>query len=148
MFAAAALWTYLTMPLLVTTAPDLQRLSDRGIVRRLRVRLPSHVAGHAPDQTLHVAEDGLIVRHDYTATAFGSWARAAQRVHGYRTLGGIPVATQRVVTPHMGPRRPAPVLVWIEVHAVDLDAGPDGASRRHPAMHEPAARRGWGRRRA
>ena len=119
-FAAAAIWTYLTLPLLLDRAEGVQRLRDIGHHRRLRIELPSAVAGHGRLQTLHVGPDSLIHRHDYTATAFGSWARAAQVVDRFETIDGLPVGTVRTVTPRVGRPLPAPTLVWIRIHSVQL----------------------------
>lgn len=119
-FAAAAIWTYLTMPLLLDRADSVHRLRDAGCDRRLRIELPPAVAGHGRVQTLHVGPDSLIRRHDYTATAFGGWARAAQRVERFETFDGVPIGTARTVTPRLGRPLPAPTLVWIRIHSVQL----------------------------
>ena len=119
-FAAAAIWTYLTLPLLLGRAERVHRLRDLGSRRRLRIVLPSAVAGHSRLQTLHVGPDSLIRRHDYTATAFGAWARAAQVVDGFETVDGVPIGTVRTVTPRMGRPLPAPTLVWIRIHSAQL----------------------------
>ena len=119
-FAAAAIWTYLTLPCLLGRAEYLVRLADAGGLRRLRVTLPATIAGHGSTQTLHVGPDALIRRHDYTATAFGRWARAAQRVTSYRCFDGVPVGTTRTVTPRLGRPLPLPTLVWIQIHSVRL----------------------------
>jgi hypothetical protein len=119
-FAAAAIWTYLTLPLLLDRAESVHRLRGVGRHRRLRIALPSAVAGHGRLQTLHVGPDSLIRRHDYTATAFGAWARAAQVVDDFETFDGIPIGTVRTVTPRMGRPLPAPTLVWIRIHTAQL----------------------------
>lgn len=119
-FAAAAIWTYLTLPLLLDRAESVHRLRDAGRHRRLRIALPPAVAGHGRLQTLHVGPDSLIRRHDYTATAFGVWARAAQRVECFETFDGVPIGTVRTVTPRLGRPLPAPTLVWIRIHSVQL----------------------------
>lgn len=119
-FAAAAIWTYLTLPLLLDRAESVQRLPDAGRHRRLRIALPPTVAGHGRVQTLHVGPDSLIRRHDYTATAFGSWARAAQVVDGFETFDGVPIGTERTVTPRVGRPLPGPTLVWIRIRSAQL----------------------------
>lgn len=120
-FAAGALWTYLMIPMLLPDAEVVVRLTDAGGLRRLRVTLPSSIAGHGSTQTLHVGPTGLIGRHDYTATAFGSRADAAQVVSSYKTFYGVPIATRRRVTPRIGGcRLPFPELVWIDIHDVRL----------------------------
>ena len=117
-FAAAAIWTYLALPLLLERADRVERLRDAGGIRRLRVRLPGWVAGHSRVQTLHIDDDSLIRRHDYTATAFGGWARAAQAISRYENFSGIPVGTSRVVRPRFGRPLPGPTLVWIQIRSV------------------------------
>lgn len=122
-FAAAAIWTYLTMPLLLSRAERVDRLPDAAGLRRLRVNLPDSVAGHGGAQVLHIGRDGLIRRHDYTATAFGTWARAAQAISSYETFDGVPVGTARRVTPRLKRPIPFPTLVWIDIHSVRLARG-------------------------
>lgn len=119
-FAAAAIWTYVTLPLLLDRAESVHRLRDSGGHRRLRIALPSAVAGHGRVQTLHVGPDSLIRRHDYTATAFGAWARAAHVVESFDTFDGVPIGTVRTVTPRLGRPLPAPTLVWIRIHSARL----------------------------
>ena len=119
-FAAAALWTYVTLPLLLDRAKRVDRPADAGGLRRLRFQLPLTIAGHSTVQTLHIGPDGLIHRHDYTATTFGTWARASQMISSYETFDGVPVGTTRRVTPRLGLPLPFPTLVWIEIHDVQL----------------------------
>jgi hypothetical protein len=130
-FAAAAMWTYLTLPVLLGRAESVHRLRDAGRLRRLRIAVPAAVAGHGRLQTLHVGSDSLIRRHDYTATAFGAWARAAQVVECFETFDGVPIGTVRTVTPRLGRPLPAPTLVWIRIHSVQLVKA--GALRCTPA---------------
>jgi hypothetical protein len=70
--------------------------------------------------TIHVDQDGLIRRHDYTATAFGQWVRAAQLLDGYKSFDGLLVATHRRVHPRLPARHIAawPTLVSIDIHHV------------------------------
>ena len=130
-FAAAAIWTYLTLPLLLDRAESVQRLRDVGTYRRLRIALPSALAGHGRVQTLHVGPDSLIRRHDYTATAFGIWARAAQAIEGFETVDGVPMGTVRRVTPRMGRPLPAPTLVWIRIHSAQFVKPATRSARSH-----------------
>lgn len=89
-FAAAAIWTYLTLPLLLHRAERLDRLPDAGS------------------------------RHDYTATAFGTWARASQHITSYQTFDGVPIGTNRTVHPRFVRPLPEPTLVWIKIHAIQV----------------------------
>lgn len=119
-FAAAAIWNYVTLPLLIERADRIERPSDAGGLRRLRIRLPAAIAGHSSDQTVHIDHHGLIRRHDYTATTFGAWARAAQRITAYRSFDGLPIGTARHVTPRLGRPLPGPTLVWIFIRSLRL----------------------------
>ena len=119
-FASAAMWTYITLPLLLARAERVDRPPDAGALRRLRIKLPATIAGHGPVHTLHIGRDGLICRHDYTATAFGTWARAAQVITAYQSFDGVPIGTVRRVTPRLSRPLPIPTLVWIRIHSLQL----------------------------
>ena len=119
-FAAAAIWTYITLPVMLAHAERVDRLPDAGGLRRLRIKLPRTIAGHGSVQTLHIGRDGLICRHDYTATAFGAWARGAQVITSYQPFDGVPIGTCRRVTPRLGRPLPIPTLVWIRIHSMRL----------------------------
>lgn len=145
-FAAAAIWTYLLIPFVLHHPGfELQALPPRQGLRRLRVRFPTAVATHSPEQVLHVDGHGLIRRHDYTALAFGRWARAAQTLDAYRPFDGLLVATRRRVTPRIAGRSASgPTLVWIEIDDVSWGPAPPG----HPqpsASAEGAGSRAEGR---
>jgi hypothetical protein len=117
-FAASALWTYLTLPLLVPDANP--RIADDG--RRVHLDL-GHIAGHGRRHTLHLAQSGLIIRHDYTAQAFGRWAHAAQKIDDHRSFDDVVIGARRRVTPRLARwRLPGPTLVWIDLHDVSLTA--------------------------
>ena len=117
-FAAAAIWTYLTLPLLLRHAEHVRRLPDAAGARRLRLTLPSTTIGHSRVQTLHIGRDSLIHRHDYTATVFGTWARvcAADR--------SVPNLRRR--TRRHNPRRHATVLAPAAWPDARLDPDPLG----------------------
>ncbi len=135
-FAAAAIWTYLTLPVLLQHAEHVRRLPDAGGARRLQITLPATLAGHSSVQRLHIGANSLIQRHDYTATAFGTWAHATQEITRYQTFDGIPVGTARVVSPRFGRPLPGPTLVWIQIHSVQPAKTNRVSSR--PAGAEPA----------
>ena len=111
-FAACALWTYVSLPFVL---PELD-VEERG--NRLVVRFPPEVRTHSPTQVLHIDDDGLIRRHDYTALDFGRLARASQAVDEYQQFGRFAVATRRRVRPSLWPH--LPLLVWIDVRSVDV----------------------------
>jgi hypothetical protein len=144
-FAGAAIWTYLLIPFVLHRPGfELQALPPRQGLRRLRVRFPTAVATHSPEQVLHVDGDGLIRRHDYTALAFGRWARAAQTLHAYRSFDGLLVATRRRVTPRMAGRSTSrPTLVWIEIDHVGWGpAPPEHREARRPPQAPAAGKAG------
>jgi hypothetical protein len=91
-FGGAAMWTYMSLPFV---------LADWGAEelpgRRLRFRVPEPIRSHCREQTLHLDERGLIVRHDYVAEAFGNWARGAHRSYDFETSDGFVFPTRRRV---------------------------------------------------
>ena len=124
-FAACALWTYFSLPFVL---PELD-VEER--VNQLVVRFPPELRTHSPTQVLHIDDDGLVRRHDYTALDFGRLARASQEVDEYQQFGCFAVATRRRVRPSLWPHRP--LLVWIDVRSVDVipatGVQPPGAPR-------------------
>lgn len=66
----------------------------------------------------------MIRRHDYTATALETWARAAQKITSYQAFDGAPIAQPAPSVPRLGRPLPGPTLVWIQIHSVQL-AKPD-----------------------
>jgi len=105
-FGGAAMWTYVSLPFV---------LAEWGVEelpgRRLRFRVPEPIRSHCREQTLHLDERGLIVRHDYVAEAFGRLARGVHRSSRFRRFDGLPVPTRRRVRP-----RPfGPVIVRLDV---------------------------------
>jgi hypothetical protein len=82
-FAAAAIWACLTLPLLVHRAEHVHRVPDAKGLRRLRITLPPAVAGHGRVHTLHVGSDSLIRQHGYTAPPLVrglAWRRRSRRI--------------------------------------------------------------------
>jgi hypothetical protein len=105
-FGGAAMWTYMSLPFVLADwgAEELPR-------RRLRFRVPEPIRSHCREQTLHLDESCLIVRHDYTAEAFGRWARGVHLSSHFETFDGLPVPTRRRV--RLGPI--GPVVVKVDV---------------------------------
>lgn len=120
-FAAMALWTYLCLPYALALPGTVLTPLPGGACDRLAVRLPDTFVSHCRQQVIHVDRDGLIRRHDYTAQAFGRWARASQLLSRYRCLDGVVVATRRRVFPRLDDRPlPAPRLVRVDVRSLTL----------------------------
>ena len=91
-FGGAAMWTYMSLPFV---------LADWGAQelpgRRLRFRVPEPIRSHCREQTLHLDESCLIVKHDYVAESFGQWARAKHMSSRFETFDRLPVPTRRRV---------------------------------------------------
>ena len=123
-FTAAALWTYLTLPVTLTR-PDVQirvrpNTDHARDQRTLDIQFPDTIATHCPHQTIHIDADRRIVQHDYTALAFGPWARAGQLIDRYAWFDGLLIGTRRRVRPRLpaGHTAPWPTLVRIDIHQV------------------------------
>jgi hypothetical protein len=105
-FGGAAMWTYMSLPFI---------LADWGAEelpgRRLRFRVPEPIRSHCREQTLHLDESCLIVKHEYVAESFGQWARGVHRSSHFETFDGLPVPTRRRV--RLG--RLGPVVVKVDV---------------------------------
>ena len=105
-FGGAAMWTYLSLPFV---------LADWGAEelpgRRLRFAVPESIRSHCREQTIHLDDAGLIVRHRYKAEAFGRWARGDHRSTRFVTFDGLPVPTRRRV--RLSPA--GPVVVKVDV---------------------------------
>jgi hypothetical protein len=133
-FGAYAMWTYISAPFVFAQddyeLAELDPWEENGERwQRLAVRFPEHVHTHSREQVFHIAADGLIRRHDYTAEPLGGWAKAAHYCLDHQSFGGLVAPTRRRVYPRgRGNRRRAhPLLVWIEVPSVTIQmrsAGP------------------------
>jgi hypothetical protein len=113
-FVGYALWNYFATPLLLTRC----ELQQRG--RSLMARFPPDVPSHAATTKFTFADDGLLVRLDYTAEVFGEWARAKHLCSGHQTFDGLVYPTVRRVTPR---KWSAPVLVALDVSEVSVSRG-------------------------
>ena len=94
---------------------------DRGFA--LTVRFPPSLHTHCPVQTVYLAADGLIVRHDYVADIVGSIARGAHFWRDYVTVDGMPIARRRTVYVRLF-RQPLPIV------ALDAHFEPPGVTFR------------------
>jgi hypothetical protein len=105
-FGGAAMWTYMALPFV---------LADWGAAelsgRRLRFRVPEGIRSHCREQTVHLDDGGLIIRHDYVAESIGRWAHGAHRSFDFETFDGLPVPTRRRVRL----TRFGPVVVKVDV---------------------------------
>jgi hypothetical protein len=125
-FSAYAIWGYATAPFhLRRYTAELTELEpwreDGESWRRLRVRYQEGVPVHCREQVFHYDERGLLRRHDYTAEAFGGWAKACHYSYDHRTFDGIVFPTRRRVHPRRAGGRPlrAVTIIAIEVESVE-----------------------------
>ena len=124
-FCGYALWTYLTIPFILTEpgfeVRELEPWEEGDETwQRIGVTFPSEIHTHCREQTLYFDEQGLLRRHDYTAEVFAGWARAAHYCFNYQNFDGLVVPIRRKVHPRRGNNRPltAVTLVWIEIDGV------------------------------
>jgi len=130
-FAGYALWGYMTQPFLFARpgfeAREVEPWDEGGEPRRrLRVTFPPDVPAHSRVQDFHLDGEGRIRRNDYTAEVFGSWAKGAHYSDEHREFGGLLFPTRRRVYPRArsGRRRPAPLLVRIDLDSVEPVSAP------------------------
>ena len=111
-FAGYAWWNYLAFPFMLER-PGFQVEERPG--NRLAVRFPDGFPTHSPTQLFHLDGDYRLVRHDYTAQVFGSWARASHHCSEHAWLDGLLVPTRRRV--HMRRTR-FPTIISLDVARV------------------------------
>jgi len=110
-FAAYAIWGYTTFPFHLTRegveVSEIEPWREGAETwRRLRVRYPEDLPVHSREQDFHIDDGGLLRRNDYTAEAFGQWARAAHYCYDHRAFEGLVFPTRRRVHPRRGDGRP------------------------------------------
>lgn len=128
-FTGSALWTYLATPFIFATpgfeVHELESWRESGEVwRRLAVTFPAGYHTHSRQQVFYFGADGLLRRQDYTAEEFGKRAYAAHYCFDHREFGGLVFPTRRRVFLRRpdGRPRPWPLLIWIDIQAVDVGA--------------------------
>jgi hypothetical protein len=127
-FAAYAMWGYATFPFHLThPGTELDEIEpwheDGDTWRRLRVRYPDDLPVHSREQVFHLDDRGLLRRQDYTAEAFGRWARATHYCYDHRTFDGLAFPTRRRIHPRRGDGRPrrAVNIISIDVESVKAE---------------------------
>jgi hypothetical protein len=98
-FLGYANWNYFTTPFLFThpgvIAKEIEPWHEAGQTwRRLRVRFPSSIATHSPEQVFYFDSTGLQRRMDYVTEVLGSTLVGHYSGH-YRSFDGLLVATRR-----------------------------------------------------
>ena len=119
-FAGYALWNYLGFPFILEQPGVSLSHSGRasgGGSQRLDAHFEPGVPTHSAMQSFHLDDNGLLLRHDYTADVIGRWAKAANACLASETVDGLRFYTRRRVTPRMpgDTALPFPTLVWIEI---------------------------------
>lgn len=119
-FAGYALWNYLSFPFILEQPGVSLSCSGRasgGGSRRLDAHFEPSVPTHSAMQSFHLDDNGLLLRHDYTADVIGRWAKAANACLASESVDGLRFYTRRRVTPRMpgDTALPLPTLVWIEI---------------------------------
>lgn len=139
-FAGYALWNYLSFPFLLAL-PGVE-VSAGPPGAPLQARFPQDFPTHSREQAFHLDADLQLLRHDYTAMAFGRWAHAANFCDASVQVGGLRFYTRRRVLPTFRQSVLAwPVLVWLRVAALQLHWAPGAASLPGPAgPHGPPRR--------
>jgi hypothetical protein len=135
-FGAYALWGYINAPFVFRTpgyeVEEADPWRENGETwRGLRVRFPEDVPAHSREQLYYFGEDGLLRRNDYTAEAFGNWAKAAHYCWRHKSFSGLVVPTHRKAMPRRRNGEPRRQFVLVEINIGDVRPG-----RRAP---QPAA---------
>ena len=118
-FFGYALWNYSVTPFVFTwqgfesREGALWRERDGATWRTLHVRFPPDVPTHCRDQVFYFDERHVLRRLDYTAVAFGAFARGAHYCEDARWFDGVLTPTTRAVYPRRRngqPIRTLPVM--------------------------------------
>lgn len=125
-FAGCAMWTYFTMPFLLSW-PGVQThelapwVQDGETLRRLHVHFPWDIATHSSEQTLYVDRDGLLKRHDYDVEIAGD-TPGAHFISDYVEVQGIKFPTKRRIFPRAddGQAMSEPLVVSIDIDQIEL----------------------------
>jgi hypothetical protein len=128
-FIGSALWNYLAAPFIFTRPGfELRRLEPwtegAEVWSRLAVTYPTELHTHSRNQVFYFDAGGLLRRLDYTAQEFGKRAAAAHYCFDHREFGGLTLPTRRRVFLRRsdGRYRRNPLLIWIDIQAVDVTA--------------------------
>jgi hypothetical protein len=106
-FSGYALWNYLTTPWLLTRV----ELRERG-GGRLDATFPPEIPTHSRRQSFWFSDDGLLLRHDYTAEVVFPGAASTHRCFDHARVSGVVMPTRRRVTPRYAP---GPTLVSLAI---------------------------------
>ncbi len=124
-FGGYAFWNYLNLPFLLSW-PDLlvkegERWHEDGEEwQRLDVSFPQFIPTHCRDQSFYFNQRGLLVRHDYTAEVFGSWARACHYSWDHQETGGILIPRRRRVHPRLSSNKPLRLITLVSIDISEI----------------------------
>jgi hypothetical protein len=125
-FGGYALWNYLNLPFL---------LSSPGVVvkegspwyeggekwLRLYATFPTFLPTHCRDQIFYFNQRGFLVRHDYTAEVFGSWAKACHYSWDHMETEGIIIPRRRRVHPRLPSNQPFRLFTLVEIDITEIE---------------------------
>lgn len=118
-FVGYAIWNYLTLPAILLRDDAKWKLSSGAARGRdhLSAVFPEDFPTHCREQEFYFDATGGLLRHDYTARAFGDFARAANIPIETSSADGFRWVRRRAVYPRAAYVRGirAPVLVDVEV---------------------------------
>ena len=124
-FGGYAIWNYMNLPF-VLTAPGFELFEmdpwEEGghKLRRLHAIFPAQMHTHCREQTFYFNEDGLLVRHDYTAEIFGKWAKVAHYCVGHKEFDGLIFPTMRRVFPRQADNTPFRHITLVSIDIGDI----------------------------
>jgi hypothetical protein len=127
-FGGYALWGYMAAPF-VFQRPGYEIeetdpwREDGEVWDGLRVRFPEGVPAHSREQTYYIDRQGLIRRNDYTAEAFGSWAKATHYCWDHRDFSGLVVPTRRKAMPRRRNGKPVRAIGLVSIAIDDVKPG-------------------------
>ncbi len=125
-FGGFAFWNYINLPFLLdTSGVSISELDPVRVggeeFRRVSATFPEDLPTHSRDQVFYLNREGLIIRHDYIASSFGKWARAAHYSSEFIVTKGLVIPTRRVVYPRTEGGQPLKSLVLVHLEISDIE---------------------------
>jgi hypothetical protein len=126
-FTSCALWTFLTVPFVLTQpgfeSEELEPWGEDGeIWRRLRAVFPVRIASQSAGQLFYFGPDGLLRRHDYRMELFGN-TDAADYTDDHQVFDGISFPTLRRAVRRApdATTLPEPALLTMDIKHVTVE---------------------------